>query len=175
MGAPVGGIHPTAVIGEPGEHRQHLREHVERGVPERLLPEIHPTARISPLVTVDAGTFRATYVGPRAWLMNQSHVGHDCFVGADCELSCLVSLGGETIVEAGVRMGQGAVTIPQVRIGTGAIIGAGAVVTKHVPAHEVWAGVPARKLRDVDPEFRYVSPDVEASAWSVRPYVEAGA
>ena len=162
MGAPIGGIHPTAVIGEPGEHRAHLELNVRFGVPPRLRPEIHPSARISPLVTVDSGTFRATYIGPRAWVMNQSHVGHDCWVGADVEMSCLCSLGGETIVEAGAKLGQGVVTVPQVTIGTGAVVGAGAVVTKDVPAHEVWVGNPARKLRDVEPEHRYVSPDVVA-------------
>ncbi len=33
-----------------------------------------------------------------------------------------------------------------VRIGRGAVVGAGAVVTKDVPAYEVHAGVPARKI-----------------------------
>ena len=33
-------------------------------------------------------------------------------------------------------------------IGDGAIIAAGAVVTKDVPAFEVWAGTPAKKMRD---------------------------
>ncbi len=34
-----------------------------------------------------------------------------------------------------------------VNIGMGAIIGAGAIVTKDVPATELWAGVPAKCLR----------------------------
>ena len=33
-----------------------------------------------------------------------------------------------------------------VSIGDGAIVGAGAVVTKSVPAGEIWAGVPAKKI-----------------------------
>jgi acetyltransferase-like isoleucine patch superfamily enzyme len=33
-----------------------------------------------------------------------------------------------------------------VHIGDGAVVAAGAVVTKDIPAHEVWGGVPARQL-----------------------------
>lgn len=39
-----------------------------------------------------------------------------------------------------------AVILPGVTIGEGAVIGAGAVVTKDVPAWEVWAGNPAKKI-----------------------------
>ncbi|HXJ71426.1 MAG TPA: acetyltransferase, partial [Candidatus Dormibacteraeota bacterium] len=35
-----------------------------------------------------------------------------------------------------------------VRIGRGAIVAAGAVVTREVPPYEIHAGVPARKIRD---------------------------
>ena len=34
----------------------------------------------------------------------------------------------------------------QRQIGEGAIVGMGAVVTKHVPAGETWLGNPARKI-----------------------------
>lgn len=39
-----------------------------------------------------------------------------------------------------------AVVLPGVTIGEGAAIAAGAVVTKDVPAWEVWGGVPAKKI-----------------------------
>lgn len=52
-----------------------------------------------------------------------------------------------------------AVVLPGVTIGENAVIGAGAVVTKDVPAFEVWGGVPARKMGDV-PESRQRCPDM---------------
>ena len=36
-----------------------------------------------------------------------------------------------------------------VRIGERSVIAAGAIVTKDVPAHELWGGVPARRLSSV--------------------------
>ena len=52
----------------------------------------------------------------------------------------------ETVIEDGVSIGSNATILP-VRIGKGAMIGAGAVVTKDVPPGAVVAGVPAKVLR----------------------------
>lgn len=51
-----------------------------------------------------------------------------------------------TVIGEYVVIFAGAVICPGVTIGNGAVIGAGAVVTKDMPAWEVWAGNPARKI-----------------------------
>lgn len=53
----------------------------------------------------------------------------------------------ETTVEDGASLGSAAVILGGVRIGAGALVGAGAVVTQDVPAGATVAGVPARALR----------------------------
>ena len=55
---------------------------------------------------------------------------------------------------AWAAIGVNAVLLPGVTIGKGAIVGAGAVVTKDVPAGAVVVGNPARKIRDVPDEER---------------------
>lgn len=45
-----------------------------------------------------------------------------------------------------VWIGSGVNILRNVKIGDGAVIGAGAVVTHDIPPYEIWAGVPARKV-----------------------------
>lgn len=54
----------------------------------------------------------------------------------------------EVVLEDGCDIGAGAIILPGVRVGEGAIVGAGAVVTTDIPSYEIWAGVPARRIRE---------------------------
>jgi acetyltransferase-like isoleucine patch superfamily enzyme len=54
-----------------------------------------------------------------------------------------------TLVQKGASIGSGVTILPNLTIGENAIVGAGSVVTKDVPAHAVVAGNPARILRNV--------------------------
>ena len=55
-------------------------------------------------------------------------------------------------IRRGARIGGGVILCPAIEIGEEAFIGAGAVVTKDVPARAVMVGNPARRLRDVPDE-----------------------
>lgn len=49
-------------------------------------------------------------------------------------------------LENDVWLGAGVTITPGTVIHTGAIVGAGSVVTKDVPEYEIWAGIPAGKI-----------------------------
>lgn len=55
-----------------------------------------------------------------------------------------------TVVRRRASIGSGAVILPGVTIGEGAIVGAGSVVTKDVPPRAVVAGNPARVIRALE-------------------------
>ena len=55
-----------------------------------------------------------------------------------------------TVVRKGATIGSGATILSGVEIGEDAIVGAGSVVTKSVPARTIVAGNPARVLRSVE-------------------------
>jgi hypothetical protein len=52
----------------------------------------------------------------------------------------------EITLENHVWLGCNVVVLKGVTIGSSAVVGAGAVVTKDIPAGEIWAGIPARKI-----------------------------
>lgn len=52
----------------------------------------------------------------------------------------------EIIIGSDVWLGCNVVVLKGVHIGDGAVVAAGAVVTKSIPANEIWGGVPAKKL-----------------------------
>ncbi len=54
-----------------------------------------------------------------------------------------------TLIKKGASIGSSATLLAGITVGERAIIGAGAVVTKDVPADTIVAGVPARVLRKV--------------------------
>jgi acetyltransferase-like isoleucine patch superfamily enzyme len=57
---------------------------------------------------------------------------------------------GSIAIDADAWIGTGAVILPNVTIGEGAVVGANSVVTKSVAPYTVVGGVPARKIKEVN-------------------------
>ena len=64
-------------------------------------------------------------------------------------------VGGPVIIEDYVYIGTRATILPGIRIGRGAVVASGAVVTKDVPPYMLVGGVPARAIRERSHDLRY--------------------
>jgi len=60
----------------------------------------------------------------------------------------------QTLVKKGASIGSGSTVLSKIVIGENAIVGAGSVVTKDVPANAIVAGNPAKLLRYITTEAR---------------------
>jgi len=56
-----------------------------------------------------------------------------------------------TVIKKNASIGAAAVILGGVTIGENAMIGAGSVVTKDIPANELWVGNPAKFVRKITP------------------------
>ncbi len=63
-----------------------------------------------------------------------------------------------TVVKRGASIGSGATLLCGVTVGENAVVGAGSVVTRDVPANTIVAGNPARVLRSLNEEDRRECP-----------------
>lgn len=84
---------------------------------------------------------------------------------------CATEQRGPTIRRL-AAVGAGATILPGIEIGEGALVGAGAVVTRDVPAWTIVTGVPARELRAVPDAWRQQLTEL-AAGWDVDPDAEA--
>jgi len=144
-------------VGNPGL-RQRIALEAESVGLKAAPPLVHPTVELDRAsVSIGDGTVvcpRCTLttdieVGRHAQINLHCTVGHDVRLGDYATLAPGVHISGRVIVGSGAYFGTGAVTIDGTRdkplvVGEHAVVGAGAVVTKEVPAAATVVGVPAR-------------------------------
>jgi len=94
-------------------------------------------------VTIEDGVF----IGHNVSFINDKYprATTDGRPQTDADWECVA-----TLVKRGASVGTSATILCGVTIGENAIVGAGSVVTKDVPANTVVAGVPARVIRRID-------------------------
>jgi acetyltransferase-like isoleucine patch superfamily enzyme len=134
-------IGPSCLIGDKASIREKVK------IDESCI--IGPLANISWAVTIGKGSR----------VLNQSIVAGNCSIGDDCFISIHVSFTNdnyfgeqgydESFVQAAklgnrVRVGAGVIFLPGIRVGDGATIAAGSIVTKDVLAETTVRGQPAR-------------------------------
>lgn len=119
------------------------------GIP--MATVIHPTAFVSPSAAVAKGcTILANAVvhtnasvGMSCIINTAAIVEHDCVLEDFVNISPKAAMSGHTLIGCKAFLGIGSTVIDNIRIGSGAVVGAGAVVIRDVPPNVTVAGVPA--------------------------------
>jgi sugar O-acyltransferase (sialic acid O-acetyltransferase NeuD family) len=154
----------VACMGHPGNFFTRKRVVGRLGLPpERWATIVHPTAILGAstelgcgsVVLASAVTTAAVRIGRHVVVMPATVFTHDDAVGDYTTFGAGVRLAGRVRVGEGAYVGSAALVRQDLEVGAWSLIGMGAVVTHAVPPGEVWAGVPARRLRALD-----VPPDV---------------
>ena len=85
-------------------------------------------------------------IGPEAAILTLGH---------DPQSPDFSDRGGDVVIGDRAWIGYRAIILPGIRIGEGAVVGAGAIVTKDVEAFSIVAGNPARKIGERNKDLLY--------------------
>lgn len=137
-------------IGKPADKKYVVEKLLAKGASFFTL--IHPTAIVGENVTIGRGVLVCPFsvlsvdllVGDFVTINSLCTVGHDTVIGQFSTLSGHCDLTGGAVLEDEVFLGSRASVLPKVRVGKGAVVGAGSVVLRAVKPGSVVFGVPAK-------------------------------
>lgn len=118
---------------------------------------IAPNASVSPSARIGSGAFVMgdCFIGAHAEIGHLfganagSVIEHHARVGNNVLLGSAVAIAGSGQVEDHCFVGTNSTVLPEIRIGTGSLVGAGSVVSRDIPAGCVAVGSPAKVRRAV--------------------------
>jgi sugar O-acyltransferase (sialic acid O-acetyltransferase NeuD family) len=122
----------------------------------RYATVVHPTASIAAGTVIGEGSIVLAFVavtapqeiGSHVVIMPHVTITHDDRISSYVTFAARVALAGSVSVGETAYLGSGALVREGLSIGEGALVGMGSVVLQDVPAHQVWAGVPARSISE---------------------------
>lgn len=140
-----------AIGGSRGEDRLAIAGRL-RAFGLKPLTVVHPSAILARCASVGAGSHvlagscvaASTAIGSQVIVNTKASVDHDCRLADGVHVGPNATLAGEVVAGRCCFIGAGAVILPRLRIGAHATVGAGAVVTRDVPAGMTVVGNPAR-------------------------------
>lgn len=143
------------------DHRIALLESLQ--IPdERLATFIHPKAYVAPNAQIGPGCVIMPHVsissgarlGRCCLVMVGANIGHNSEIGDCCHLAAQSCLGACLKVGKGVHICLNAAVRENLTLGDGSTLGMGGVLLNNMGPYEIWAGVPAKLLRQSRRELK---------------------
>ncbi len=134
-------IGPHVVIGSPPEHRE-FRNSSNLKIAGKI--DIGSNNVIHEFISVQCPIELCTKIGDNNFIMNRTHIAHDCKIENNTTISSGVLLGGHVVLKDFVNIGLGAIIHQKLRISTLCMVGMGAVITKNHPPFATLVGIPAK-------------------------------
>lgn len=104
------------------------------------------------VINIGAKIGENTMIDMNTVLGGRATVGNNCHIGAGTVLAGVIEppSADPVVIEDNVLIGANCVVLEGIHIGEGAVVAAGSVVIDDIPAGSVYAGSPAKKIKDVD-------------------------
>jgi UDP-3-O-[3-hydroxymyristoyl] glucosamine N-acyltransferase len=109
---------------------------------------IGDNVRVGSHTCIDRGNLRDTIINSNVKIDNLVHIAHNVIIGKNTMVVAGSVICGSVEIGESCFIGANSVIREHLKIGNNVIIGMGSVVTKNIPDNEVWAGNPAKKLRN---------------------------
>lgn len=108
------------------------------------------------VINIGAVIGAGTMIDMGVILGGRATVGKNCHIGAGTVLAGVIEppSADPVVIEDHVMIGANAVVLEGIRVGTGAVVAAGAIVVNDVAPYTVVAGVPAKKIKDIDEQTK---------------------
>lgn len=143
-------------IGNPRVRKLVAKKMNKLGAPN-FTSLIHPSVRFSNTVNISvgaivcAGTILTTDInlGEHCILNLNVTVGHECVIKDYVTVAPMAAISGNVTLGDLVEVGTGSVIRQGLTLENGSMLGMGGVLTKNIPERTIFAGNPAKKLKEI--------------------------
>ena len=140
-------INAGTVIGSDG-FGYHTVANEHHKIPHIKSVIIGNDVEIGAACTIDRGSVQDTTIADFCKFDNQVHIAHNVSIGKACLLAGGVFIGGSTKIEDFVTIAGKSDIGPHVTLGEKSVIAARSCVLKSLPGSEMYAGNPARPIKE---------------------------
>ena len=121
---------------------------IHHKIPQTGRVVIQDNVEIGANCAIDRGTIGDTIIGEGSKLDNLVHIAHNVKLGKGCLVTAFVGIAGSSTIGDYVAFGGQSAVAEHVELGSHARLAARTGVTKSLPGHTTYAGMPARDIHE---------------------------